>query len=80
MNHANRVPENSSVPSSPSDETHSSAADSKYTPSRRSILVGGATFAAFVTPALTVLLMPQKSNACNQLTNKFPHDNKLGCS
>ena len=74
MKRANRVPTEYPLdPPSPSDATHSSAAGKKNTPSRRSILVGGATLAAFVTPAMTVLLMPQKSNA-------LCHFNEMNCS
>ncbi len=82
MKRANRVPTEYPLdPPSPSDATHSSAAGKKNTLPRRSILVGGATFAAFVTPAMTILLMPQKSNACNQggEGNVFPHDGFSPC-
>ena len=73
MKRANRVPtENPAVPSSPSDATHSSVAGKEKTLPRRSILVGGAKFAAFVTPAMTVLLMPQKSNACHNPNQPSP--------
>ena len=77
MKRANRVPtENREVSSSPGDATHSSAEGKKNTPSRRSILVGGVSLAAFVTPAMTVLIMPQKADACHKGT---PHGQNPSC-